>query len=348
MTIGENALFSGFSYFALGRETSLNAGGTATASLEPISNSFSITKENAVLERITRKRVYSKSIGLGKVIEASIENDLLPSETGSAWLIQNAMGGAITSATSTGETVGGLGFTHTIELGDMENSYTSLNANCRLGGSTGKVFELSGLRVNELEITAELDAPLKMASTLMGVDATSTTNNIESALTSSCHDVLNFDNGRTSFELTYAALTTTSFWHVQNMSFTLGNSIKSDANSRRIGSDILSVMPVGIATMQLKVTMRYDTTTAYDAMIAGTNYSAEFDYTSNTMAGSVIEEGFKMDFPKLVIAEAPIPEIGGPDEILTNEVTFNVLQDCSSSGGYAVKAYLTNLVANYN
>ena len=81
-----------------------------------------------------------------------------------------------------------------------------------------------------------------------------------------------------SVETSSAALTTTSFWHVQSMSFSISNNLNADTSSRRIGSDTLQVLPAGLAQFELKATIRFDTTTAYDAMMNGTRFFADFFY----------------------------------------------------------------------
>ncbi len=82
-------------------------------------------------------------------------------------------------------------------------------------------------------------------------------------------------------------------------------------------------------------------------MMAGTNYSATLEFQGSTLAGSGLSRFIKFDFPKMTIAEAGDPEISGPDEILTSQVTFNVLRDVSSANGYALRAVVRNLTASY-
>ena len=105
-------------------------------------------------------------------------------------------------------------------------------------------------------------------------------------------------------------------------------------------------MPAGMANFELKATIRFDTTTAYDAMMAGTRLAAEFEFLGNTMGTSVIREGIKLTMPYVLVSDAGDPEIGGPNEMLTSEVTFKVLRDPTTSG-YAVKAFVTNNTSTY-
>jgi hypothetical protein len=297
---------------------------------------------------VTRTRFYNERIGLGKVIEGDVEAYFRPRETASAWLLQQALGATITSATATGETTGGGAITHTFPTGNLDDTYKSLTMKMRKGDATnGKMFEYTGVKVNEFKLSAEIDDALKMSLSLIGKDATNTADDVESVLTTTANEALSFVNGRFSVEGTFASLTASSFWHIQSAEITLSNSLKSDNESRRIGSDTLDVLPAGHGNIDITCSIRFDTSTAYDAMIAGTQYSLEFEYLGDTMSGSNIQEGLKLQFPKVHVNNAGDPEIGGPDEVLTSEVTFHVLEDRSSSSGYAMRALLTNDVASY-
>ena len=198
-----------------------------------------------------------------------------------------------------------------------------------------------GRGVEEAPFSAEIDDPLKLSLSLVGADYTVGVTDIESVLTAPSANVLLFSAGRFSLEGTFASLTSSSFWHVQSVEFKLKNNLKTGPEARRLGSDKLVVLPIGMATFELKAKIRFDTTTAYDSMVAATQYAAEFEFLGNTITGSVARQGLKIQFPKVYIADAGFPEIGGPDEVLQSEVTFNVLRDDSSVTGYAVRALLT-------
>lgn len=351
MAVGQGALISGLSYVAIGRETTRGTYNTCTAGIDFLSCSLKTVKENKVLEQIQRSRTYSKSLGLGKVVEGDLEFYFVPRHDGCGYLLQQFFGGTVTSATATGETAGAgsnSAISHTFEIGNMDQSYPSLCINLRKGpSSTGKIFEYNGVHVDEMVFTAELNDQLKVKSSLVAFDSTITTNDVESASALTTGTGLSFVSGRFSVEASFASLTASSYWHVQKIEFGHGNSIKKDDNSRRIGSDVLESAPPGMAKFTLKATFRFDTTTAFDAMIAATQLACELEFLGNTLPGSVVREGLKWQHPKIVVADAGDPEVSGPDEELISEVTFNVLRDDSSAGGYAVKAILTNQKANY-
>jgi hypothetical protein len=100
-------------------------------------------------------------------------------------------------------------------------------------------------------------------------------------------------------------------------------------------------------TYELSLVMRYDTTSAFDSMIAASALSMEIECLGPTMASSVTRQGLLLELPKVYIMDAGDPEIGGPDEMLTSEVTLQVLRDDSSAGGYAFRATVTNATENY-
>jgi len=344
MAVGQGSLISPLSYLGLGRETTYGTVTTCTAALNFVSASLKTLKETKILEQVETSRTYSKRIGLGKVIEGEMEFYVDANNTAFAYLMENAFGGAITSATANGAA-----FTHTFQIGNVADlSYTSLCINSRKGESSGgMVFEYSGARVNEFNFSSELDEALKCTSALIIKDSTMTSNDVASALTGRQTSCLNFDNGRLSIESTVAALTTTSFWHIQSVEFGLSNNLKGDSESRRIGSDTLQVLPTGMANITLNFTMRFDTTTAYDAMLAETKLSAQIEFLGDTLTGSTDREGLRMDFPEIYISDAGDPAIGGPDEIISAEITCMVLRDDSSASGYALQSVLTNLVSSY-
>ena len=349
MAIGQGALMSHFSYIGIGRETTYGTGVTCTAGLNFLSASLKTTKELKVLEEIQNSRTNSNFISLGKKIEGDIEFYFSPVNAASNYLLHNAFGGgSISSATATGETIGGAAMTHTVVVNNFDGTFASLSINHRKGDSTtGKIFEYSGVRVNEFNFSAAYEEPLIASASLIGKDSTITTNDISSVVGVYTQNPLSFVNGRLSFESSEASLTSTSFWHVQKFDFKITNDLKADASSRRIGSDVLSVLPAGMAKFELSCELRFDTTTSFDAMISGTKFAGEFEFLGDTMTGSKHREGIKITMANLRVMDAGDPEIGGPGEPLKSNVTFAVLRDGTSATGYAVKAFVTNNTLSY-
>lgn len=348
MAVGDGVTVGTLSYLAVGRELTYGSYNTATAGLNVLSASLKITKETKILEEIQTSRTNSNFIQLGRTLEGEIEAYFSPMNLACNYLLHNAFGGgAVVSATSTGDTAGSATFQHTVSINNFLTTYSSLCINHRKGdATTGKIFEYSGLRVDEFGLTGEIDEPLMMSVSLIGKDASITSNNVAASLDTSTQVPLSFVNGRFSVETATASLTTTSFWNVQSMSFKVKNNLNADTSSRRIGSDTLNVLPAGLAQFELTCTVRFDTTTAYDAMMAGTRLAAEFFFQGGTMSASTLRESIKLTMPYVIVADAGDPEVGGPNEALSSEITFAVLRDPTTSG-YAVQAVVLNKTSTY-
>lgn len=347
MAVGDSALLAAQSYLGIGRETTLGAFNTTLAGLDFRSHSLKTQKDSKILEQIERSRTLSKRLHLSKTIGGGIDWYFRPMETADCYLLQNAFGGAlVTSTTVTGETTGGGGKDHVITTGNFNLTYSSLCINARKGGSTvGKTIQYHGVRVEELTISGAIDEPLMCSVQLVCKDSTAVSSDVESQFTTTSNPILSFVDGRLSVETSFASLTSTSFWHVQSVEFKLKNNLKSGPEARRIGSDTLVVLPPGLQTYELSCQMRFDTTTAYDAMISATKLAGELEFLGPTISGSVARQGLLIEFQKLYIKDAGDPEISGPDGILTSQVTFDVLRDESASG-YAVRATVTNNMAS--
>lgn len=346
MAVGDSALISGLSYLGVGRETTFGTYTTCPAGLPFLSASLKTMKENKILEQVSTSRTYAQRMSLSKVVEGEVEFYFQPRLSACAYILSNAFGATnATSLTSTGETTGAganSAMDHTFLIGEFNGSYPSLCLNLRKGPTTtGKVFQYSGVRVDELMFSAEIDEALKCNAALVCQDSTVNSNDIAAATFPNTSTVLSFVDGRISVDGSFASLTSASFWHVQSCEFGWANSLKKDNESRRIGSDILNVLPAGMAQFTLNLTIRFDTTTAFDAMMNATQLAAELHFLGPTLPSSSIRQGLKISFPKVFISESGDPEVGGPDEILTSEVAFHVLRDDSSSTGYAVRGILT-------
>lgn len=351
MPVGDTALLGGLSYVAIGRETVTGTYNTCPAFLPCLSAGMVTKKENKIIEQIERSRTHSQRMPQMKKVGGPLSFYFQPQLDACAYILQNAFVGTVTSATATGETVGAGALSamdHTFNVGDAFQSHTSLCINERKGPSgTGKVFQYSGVRVNEISFACELNDALKVNVDLVGIDSTQNSNDVHTTTMQTSTSVLSFIDGRVSVESSVAALTTTSFWHVQSAEFGWSNNLKNDAASGRIGSDVLTVLPFGMATFNLRCKIRFNTTTAYDAMIASTKLAVQLDFQGPTMSSSSIRQKLRFTFPAVYIHDAGDPAIGGPNENLTSDVEFSVLRQDDTTAGYACQAILTNQRASY-
>ncbi len=338
------------SYVMVGREKTFKTYDTCTAGLDVLSSSIKTTQESKILETITSKRTYADRVQLGKSVEGDIEFYMASDSDASVYMLHNALGGGtVATVTGTGDTVGAGVLEHTFSINNFDVTYSSLCINQRKGNTTdGKVWEYSGGRVNEFTLSGEVDSPLKAKSSMIFVDSSVTANDLSAIWTAAGQTPLNFTNMRLSMESTFASLTASAFWAVQSFEFGVSNNLKADADSRRIGSGILDVLPSGIAQFSFNFSMRFDTLTAYNAMLNETQLSAQLVFAGATITGSKLVQQIKINMPRIYISDAGDPEIGGPDEILKADVTCMVLRDDTTSTGYAVQALVQNKTTSYN
>lgn len=349
MADGQNANVGFSSYLAVGREATFKTYATCTAGIDFLSASMKTMQEQKVIEAITSKRTYVDRVSLSKVVEGEIEFYAGADSDGCQYIIQNGFGGGVIStASATGDTTGAGTYEHTYSLNNFDATYTSLSLNHRKGDSThGKIFEYTGVRVGEITFSGEVDEALKCAVSVIACDSTNTSNNVVTNLTSTGQTPLNFNLMRLSIESTFASLTSSAFWQVQSFQFGINNSLKADSDSRRIGSSVLDVLPPGVAQFTFNFSMRFDTLTAYNAMLNETSFAAQLSFQGPTLSGSTLRQQMVIEMPRIYISDAGDPEIGGPDEIIKSEVTAIVLRDDTSASGYAVRARVLNKTSTY-
>ena len=349
MADGEKANVGFSSYLGVGRESTFKTLVTATAGLDFISASFKTTQEQKVLETVSGKRTYADRMSTSKVVEGEVEFYMAADSDACVHILQNSFGGGNpTTATATGDTVGAGTFEHIFGLNNFDSAYSSLSFNHRKGDAVnGKIFEYNGGRVNELTLSGEVDEALVASASLVLVDSTSTSNNYLSLLAFGGQTPMSFQNMRLSVESTFASLTASAFWFVQSFEFGINNGLKSDSDSRRIGTNVLDVLPPGVANMTFNFSMRFDTLTAYNAMLNETQLSAQIACQGPTMTGSSLRQQILINMPRIYISDSGDPEVGGPDDILKAEVTAMVLRDDSTSTGYAVQAVVRNKTTTY-
>lgn len=349
--LGDSSLLGGMSYVAIGRETALGTYSTCTALLPCLSFGIKTMKENKIIEQITRSRTHSQRMPQMKKVEGDMSFYFQPQLDACTFLLQNAFIGTVTSATATGETAGAGALSamdHTFNIGDDYQSYTSICVNTRRGSPTvGKVFQYHGIRVNEINFSAELNDALKCNVGVVGLDSTTVANDVQTTTMQTSTSVLSFIDGRVSVENSFGSLTSSSFWHVQSVEFGWNNNLKTDAASGRIGSDTLVVLPAGMANFKLRTKVRFDTTTAFAAMIASTKLAVQLDFQGPTMTSSSIRQKLRVNFPAVYITSAPEPSIGGPNEILSADVEFHVMRQDDTTAGYACQAIVTNQKSSF-
>lgn len=329
------------SWLGIAKESEWGTAVTATAFLEYASENLSKSQDAKIIEAIggTGRNPLKRYLH-GVTVQGTIECPLNIFEDGVAQIINNAVGGTITSS---GDATNG--YVHALTQGEMESGTTSLTFTKRIGGATDQ-FRFAGCRVNSLTIKGEVGTPeIMLSAEIIGKDGTTTTDSVTVAI--SANDPLLWSgvtyeeaDTTTSFDLSTTAKT------IQSFEFTYSNNLQSGDEARALGSDTLDVLPVSRATASLKVSQRYDTSTAYGYALAETQKSVRLVLDSGITIGTAGTTGaLVIQLPKAEMEfEGTVPETGDPN-IITQELMWTPLQPTTTQNYIDAEYY--NNTASY-
>lgn len=315
---------------------------------------FIVEKDSKNLDEISSQRTLANRVGLGKKVSGDVSFYMAADSDACQYLLQNAMGGGVSggtiiSATAAGDTVGAGVFEHVVSIANFDLTYSSLCFNHRKGdGTNGKIWAYQGFRIDGFSLKAKLDDSLMADVKMLGSDATVGAADLSASISNSnAQTPLDFVGMSFSVDGSLGSITAASFWHVQSIDFGITNKLKADASSRAIGSDVVEVLSPGLCSQTLKVEMRFDDLTAYNAMLAQTQMAAQLKFLGSTITGSKLQQMIQVDLPKVFIKNAGDPEVGGPDDVLKCSVEFDILRDISTTTGYAMKITTRNKTSAY-
>ncbi len=322
MGLGDSYLSGYKSWLGVVQESTWGTPLTVTSFLEYNTESLNKKQEGHQLEAIgsTGRNVQKRYLG-NVVVEGSVEGPLNIFADAVALIINNAIGGSVTSSGDAGT-----GYNHAVAQGEMASGTTSLTMTKRVGDS-GDMFQFAGCRVNTLTIKGEVGTPeIMLTAEIIGQDGTITTDALTVAL--AAEDPLLW-NGVT-YEV---ADTTTSFdgstnaESIQSFELTYNNNLEAGDASRNLGSNLLGVLPVGRASCTLKVTQRYETSTAYSRAFDETDRAVRISMDSGVTVGSTGTTGSLMiTLPKAYVeTDTVIPETGEAG-VIQHDVTWAPLQ----------------------
>lgn len=346
MGLGDAAQLGYESYVGLAPETEWGTHITATTFFEYSSESFKKTRDPKVIEALgsTGRNPLKRFLG-NKIVVGSIECNLNIMEDACAHIINNAIGGKVTSALLTGGSATDTSsYEHDLSQGAFDGTVTSLSMLTRKG--PGQLFEWNGCRVNSLSIKVDgPGAPVVMSAELIGKDGTVSTDE-PTVVINANRPLLGQD---VSF---YSADSEGALWAgsgtaetILGFEFNYNNNLISDDNARQLGSVELGVLPAGKATASLKIKMRYDTaTTIYDRAFGESEAAYMILITSNITLGTDDDDtsaSMAIVLPcAYVDTEGVIPEVGDPG-ILLQEVMLTPLQPSTDAQYVHVKYYNT-------
>lgn len=340
MTIGQNAELGVNSYVAFWKETTFGTfpatGATGASTMEPLTIGFKTEIVNQKLDAISRNRGFTKRVQLDKNVAGNVEQFLHPEE--SILPLAVALGGGITSASVSGA------YSHSLTAGNFDTSPASISFQVRKGATHH--WQYTGGRVNNCVITAAVGEPVRITYDFIFKDSTQTGSDISGDLSISSVLPFTYVQGSYRYAATEASMTSTAVEQITGFELSINNNLKSDASARALGSNVIQVLPPTRREIEFKITQRFDTLTAWNRFIDNTQGSIELFFEGQSVSAS---ENYtcQIRLPKVNV-NTPDPEITGPNEILTPEITFDVLVDnAATSTGRDIGFTFINGTASY-
>lgn len=329
------------SFLGVAKETTWGTPVTASSFMEYGSESLVKREEGKLLEAIgsTGRNPQKRYLG-NTIVEGTVEAPLDVFADSCMLLVCNAIGGSITSSGDATD-----GYNHAVAQGAMESGASSLTLTKRIGGSTD-LFQFSGCRVNTLNIKGEVGTPeIMMTAEIIGKDGTISTDTLTVAL--SAEDPLLWD--RVTYEV---ADTTTSFdgstnsETIQAFEITYNNNLDAGDACRELGSKTLGILPPVKASCMIKVTQRYDSSTAYSRAFNETPMAIRISLDTGITVGTAGTTGSMMiTVPKMEMeTDTVIPETGDPG-VVSHDQTWVGLQP--TTGQEFIECEFNNNTASY-
>jgi hypothetical protein len=338
MGVGNGVPFMGYeSALGIGEETTFGTFVSSTAFIEFNTESLKQEREELKRESINGTRDFRKRLIGNETVSGSLEADLNIASDGLVYIIKQALGGTVSSATQTGS------FLHTLYAGNMEsNAATTTSYKKGLSiavrrGSTN-VFNYSGMRVNTLTIKGEVGSPVIMTAEFIGKTMT-----VGTALpTVSLSDVLPVNFVGVTIQ-TGASVGAVSTEYFNSFEFSLANNIEG---LRVLGDRTIVQAPPARRDAKLKLSQRFDTTTAYNRFLQNTATAitifCDSLQTCGAAAGSTTYS-MKITLP-VCYFNSNQPNVGAANA-LVHELDVSAMYDASM--GSSVQFQITNATASY-
>ena len=340
MTIGNNYEMGVNSYVALFKESTYGTYpatvATGASTIEPLTIGIKTEIESQKLETISMNRGATKRVQLNKNVSGSMEQYLHPTE--SPLLMAVCMGGGIVTSSLTGA------YTHSLTAGNFDTTPSSISMMVRKGATNH--WQYTGGRVNQMTISGNVGEVVKVAYEMIFRDSTQAGTSIVSSLSISSLLPFTYVDGSYRYAATEAALTSTASEKITGFELVVNNNMKSDADARGLGSNVIDILPPTRRTVEFKITQRFDTTTAWNRFVQNTQGSIELLFQGATITADNLNS-CRIVMPK-VFVNTPDPEVTGPNDLLMSEISFDVLVDNPlTTTGKDIAITFINDVASY-
>lgn len=347
MAVGDGARYGYRAFVGVGRETAWGTKKTSTSFMEFNSESMEKKQDTELLKSINAGRTPTHQILKNEVVSGSIETYLnLASDAVVSMFIQ-AMGGSCASVAS------GTSYHHNIVQGVMTSTAQALTLQIRKGDVAADIFDYVGCRVGNWSVKSESGGPTTCKFDLIGKYGTTSSDSVTSAdaITVALTEINPANWQNTVFKVGDAASMTSVHASgtaevITGLEVTYDNGLVSDDSARNLGSLQLGVLPPTESKMTIKVSQRYDTSTA---IVRGFGQSATaigIVFSNGQTVGATVGDttySMVLSFPKCYQTTVQ-PKVGSKG-ILMLEYTYEVV--APSAGAAPITLEIVNGTASY-
>jgi hypothetical protein len=341
MAVGDGVQYGYGSFGGVARETAWGTKKTATTFMEFFNESLSKIQGSELITTINSSRNATHRILKEEVVQGQVSTFLNVASDAIVSALLQSMGGSCTSSGAAAS-----GYTHSIVQGNMANTTQALTLQVRKG-AVNPIFDYVGCRVNKLTIKAEMGKELSASFDFIGKYGTTSTDNLTVVLTEINPlkwDGITFKVG--SFASMTSVLASGTAETITGFEFSYENGLVSGAEAHNLGSQQLGVLPVGMAKTSMKITQRYDTTTAMDRAFAETALSVGIVFNSSLTCGTGgggTTYSMALTYPRAFVVPMQ-PKVAGPGVIM-QEFVFEPLAPSATAD--VLTMAICNATANY-
>jgi len=209
-------------------------------------------------------------------------------------------------------------------------------------------FQYTGGRVNVCTITGSVGELIKISYDMIFKDSSQTGSDWSNTLSVSAITPFTYVHGTFWWADTEASLTSTAAEQITSFELTINNNLISDNNVRALGSNVLQSLPPTRREIGLKITQRFDTTTAWSRFINNSSGAIMLFMESPVAIGASNQKyTCKITLPK-VYYTSPDPIVGSPNEILMQDINVDCVVDTpQTSTGKDITVTFFNQVQTY-
>ncbi len=319
MAVGDGGEATVRSYVSVGKEGTFGTYTAPTSAIEALSCGFITEIDSESIDSIGGgNRGMNKRVMKDKKVMGPLETYLHPQE--SVLMMANAMGGGINSAAHTATV-----YNHTLTAGNFNTDAASLCFNVRKGSAMVSAYV--GGRCNQMRVSANVGEIVKVAYDFVFKDSTTGVADLSAALSISSRLPFTYVQGKYRYSTTeILAATSSAEEFVQGFELTIKNNLISDKSARALGSNVLQILPATRREIEFKITQRFDTMTAYNRFLQGTQGSVELFFQGDQIAATGFYDEMTIRMPKVFYDKADV-ELKDTGSILQAEIPMSVLVD---------------------